>query len=83
MTLTSKVAFKYGVSGALDVVASPENSITLQVRKGQTYYIEGVVYADFGFFREFGLGLNQVSDEFQAQLMLEECKQLPKYVPPK
>lgn len=81
LSLSTKLAFKLLDAGALNVAASPKTDFTLQVDPGKTYYLEGVYFSDLGFFSMGGLRFHQVSDEFQAQLLLEECKLLPKYEP--
>ena len=82
-TLTSKLSFKYCTSGLLDVGLAPENNIQLKIHPGQTYYLEGVLLHRYDILPGvWELKFNQIFDEFQAQLMLEKCKLLPKYKPP-
>jgi hypothetical protein len=83
LTLTSKLSFKLYTSGALDVALAPENNIQLQIDPGQTYYLEVVpLHRSDILLGVWELKFNQIFDELQAQLMLEECKLLPKYKPP-
>ncbi len=73
LTLTSKLSFKYGTAGLLDVAVAPQNSIQVKIERGHTYYVEGVL-SKRGTYANPELKWNPITDEFQAQLMLEKCK---------
>jgi hypothetical protein len=84
LKLTSKLAMKLYVAGVLNISLAPTESINLTIDPGQTYYLEGALYyKTVSTIPVWGLRFNQILDEFQAQLILEECKQLPKYATPK
>ena len=83
LTLTSELSFNYLTSGILDVALAPKNNIQLKVDPGQTYYLEGVPLNRVDILQGvWELKFNQIFDEFNAQLVLEECKLLPRYLSP-
>jgi hypothetical protein len=84
LKLTSKLALKLYVAGLLNISLAPTESINLTIDPGRIYYLEGVLYyKTVSTVPVWGLRFNQILDEFQAQLILEECQRLPKYATPK